>query len=100
MTRKKLGAKVDSASYSDALKDAYPKAYAKSVLKDLKRETDQLYKEAGSFAEDTDIQHELDVYRRLAILAPDDISTVALGLLQPRAPSTPCALLVQHAGVD
>jgi hypothetical protein len=31
-----------------------------------------------------------------AILAPDDISAVALGLLQPRSPSTPCALLVQH----
>jgi hypothetical protein len=33
MSRKKLGAKVDTASYSAALKQAYPIAYSKSVLR-------------------------------------------------------------------
>ena len=57
------------------LKILVPKASerdARKVLKELKKETDHLYKEALDMDDSTDTARALSVYARLAVLAPDD----------------------------
>ena len=45
---------------------------AQAVLKELKTETQHLYDEANELPEDVDSAVALPIYRRLAVLAPDD----------------------------
>lgn len=57
------------------LKIMVPEEYekdAKSLVKDLDKERDRLYMEAGQLPDDASPSKALEIYQRLAVLAPED----------------------------